>query len=62
MISAVVKINIPRRENSCLMSYANNKCADQPMCLRSLNIAFVVRCLDSITPIYAIYTEFQDYS
>ena len=30
----------------CLMSYADNKGADQPAHLRSLIIAFVVRCLD----------------
>ena len=32
----------------CLMSYANNKGADQPAHPRSLISAFVVRCLDSI--------------
>ena len=32
----------------CFMSYANNKGADQPAHPRSLIIAFVVRCLDSI--------------
>ena len=30
------------------MQYANNKGADQPVHMRSLIIAFVVRCLDSI--------------
>ena len=30
------------------MSYANNKGADQPVHLRSLISAFVVRCLDSV--------------
>ena len=34
------------------MPYANNKGADQPAHLRSLISAFVVRCLDSITPSY----------
>ena len=33
----------------CLMSYANNKGADQPAHSRSLISAFVVRCLDSIS-------------
>ena len=33
----------------CLMSYANNKGADQPAHPRSLISAFVVRCLDSIS-------------
>ena len=32
----------------CVMSYANNKGADQPTHPRSLISAFVVRCLDSI--------------
>ena len=32
-------------EKTCLMSYANNKGADQPAHLRSLISAFVVRCL-----------------
>ena len=35
-------------EKMCLMSYANNKGADQPAHLRSLISTFVVRCLDSI--------------
>ena len=32
-----------------VMSYANNKGADQPAHMRSLISAFVVRCLDSIS-------------
>ena len=35
-------------EKMCLMSYANNKGADQPVHPRSLISAFVVRWLDSI--------------
>ena len=35
-------------EKMCLMSYANNKGADQPVHPRRLISAFVVRCLDSI--------------
>ena len=38
----------PGHEKMCLMSYANNKGADQPAHARSLISAFVVRCLDSI--------------
>ena len=38
----------PVHEKTCLMSYANNKGADQTAHPRSLNSAFVVRCLDSI--------------
>ena len=37
-----------------VLSYANNKGADQPVHPRSLISAFVVRCLDSIIPILAI--------
>ena len=38
----------------CLMSYANNKGADQPAHPRSLISAFVVRCLDSIIALDSI--------
>ena len=38
----------PGHEKTCLMSYANNKGADQPAHPRSLISAFIVRCLDSI--------------
>ena len=38
----------PGHEKMCLMSYANNKGADQPAHPRSLISTFVVRCLDSI--------------
>ena len=38
----------PGHAKTCLMSYANNKSADQPAHPRSLISAFVVRCLDSI--------------
>ena len=38
----------PGHEKMCLMSYANNKGADQPAHPRSLISAFVIRCLDSI--------------
>ena len=38
----------PGHEKMCLMSYANNKGADQPAHPRSLISAFVVRCLDSV--------------
>ena len=41
-------INEPGHEKMCLMSYANNKGADQPAHPRSLISAFVLRCLDSI--------------
>ena len=36
------------------MPYANNKGADQPAHSRSLISAFVVHCLDSITPLVSI--------
>ena len=38
----------------CLMSYVNNKGADQPAHLRSLISAFVVGCLDSIISLDSI--------
>ena len=41
----------PGHEKMYLMSYANNKGADQP---RSLISAFVVRCLDSIISLDSI--------
>ena len=37
-----------RAMRKCVMSYANNKGADQPAHPRSLISAFVVRCLDRI--------------
>ena len=47
-VFALVLIYEPGHEKMCLMSYANNKGADQPAHSRSLISAFVVRCLDSI--------------
>ena len=45
----------PGHEKMCLMSYANNKGADQPAHPRSLISAFVVRCLiDSIISLDSI--------
>ena len=41
----------PGHEKMCLMSYANNKGADQPAHLRSLISTFVVHCLDNIIPL-----------
>ena len=38
----------PGHEKTCLMSYANNRGADQPAHPRSLISAVVVRCLDSV--------------
>ena len=38
----------PGHEKMCLISYANDKDADQLAHPRSLISAFVVRCLDSI--------------
>ena len=38
----------------CLMTYANNKGADQTVHMRSLISTFVVRCLDSIMPLVSI--------
>ena len=44
----------PGHEKMCLMSYANNKGADQPAHSRSLISAVVVRCLDSIISLDSI--------
>ena len=44
----LLKIYEPGHEKICLMSYANNKGADQPAHPRSPISVFVVRCLDSI--------------
>ena len=38
----------------CLMSYANNKGADQPAHSRSLISAFVVRNLDSVMSLVSV--------
>ena len=50
----VRKVNEPGHEKMCLMSYANNKGADQPAHPRSLISAFVVHCLDSIISLESI--------
>ena len=44
----------PGHEKMCLMSYENNKGADQPAHPRSLVSAFVARCLDSIISLDSI--------
>ena len=44
----------PGHEKMCLMSYANNKGADQTAHPRSLISAFVVRCLDSVISVDSI--------
>ena len=44
----------PGHAKTCLMQYANNKSADQPVRPRSLIGTFVVRCLDSMRCILAI--------
>ena len=44
----------PGHGKMCLMSYANNKGADQPAHPRILISAFVVRCLDSIISLNSI--------
>ena len=47
-------VNELGHEKTCLISYANNKGADQPALPRSLISAFVVRCLDSIISLDSI--------
>ena len=43
-----MKLYEPGHEKTCLMTYANNKGADQPAHPCSLISAFVVHCLDSV--------------
>ena len=49
------------KKKKCLIPYANNKGADQPVHPRILISIFVVRCLNSIIPVVAIssYTFFN---
>ena len=49
-----LKLYEPGHEKMCLMSYANNKGADQHMHWCSLSSTFVVRCLDSIISLDSI--------
>ena len=44
----------PGHGKTCLMLYANNKGADQPVHPRSLISAFVVRCLDSVMSLVSV--------
>ena len=44
----------PGHQKTCLMSYANNKGADQPAHPRSLISAFIVRCLDSVMSLVSV--------
>ena len=50
----IIKIYEPGHEKMYLMSYANNKGADQPAHLRSLISVFVDRCLDSMISLDSI--------
>ena len=47
-------LNEPDHEKMCLMSYANNKGADQPAHPHSLISVFVVRCLDSVMSLVSV--------
>ena len=53
-LMSLVNINEPGHEKMCLMSYANNKGADQPALPRSLISAIVVRCLDSVMSLVSV--------
>ena len=44
----------PGHEKTCLMSFADNKSADQPAHPRSLISAFVSRCLDSVMSLVSV--------
>ena len=48
------EINDPGYEKMCLMSYANNKDADEPAHPHSLISTFVVHCLDTIISLGSI--------
>ena len=50
----VYKIYEPGHEKTCLMSYANNKGADQSVHLCSMISAFIVHCLDSVMCLVSI--------
>ena len=49
-----INTNEPGHEKTCLMSFANDKGADQPAHPRSLISAFVVRCPDSVMSLVAV--------
>ena len=50
----VILVYEPQHEKTCFMRYANNQGTDQPAHPCSLMSTFVVRCLDSITPLHAV--------
>ena len=52
-LTVVRDINEPCHEKMCLMTYVNNKGADQPARPHSLISYFVVCCLDSTMHVYA---------
>ena len=51
---AILRIVELGHEKMCLMSYANNKGADQPAHPRSLISAFVVQCLVSVMSLVSV--------
>ena len=52
----------PAHEKMCLISYANNKGADQPAHPRSLISAFIVRCLDSVMSLSFCIQNFKPHA
>ena len=50
----IKKKHEPGHEKTCLMSYANNKGADQPAHQCSLISTFIVRCLDSVMSLVSV--------
>ena len=55
------RMNELGHEKMCLMPYANNKGAAQPVHPRSLISAFVVRCQDRMIPlVYIIIRNFKN--
>ena len=53
-LSVTGELYEPGHEKMCIMSYANNKDADQPAHPRSLISAFDVRCQDRMIPLVYI--------
>ena len=53
----------PDHEKKCLMPYANNKGADQPVHPPSLISIFVVRCQDRMIPlVYTGHSRYVDFA
>ena len=54
LLKLIFNTNDPGHEKMCLMSYANNKGADQPVHPRSLISDFVVRCRECVMSLVSV--------